>query len=185
MNLYHAITNLESKVKMEDIENLDNISAVITAPGHSAVRIAQKAKTSRLQRPEKKSWNTKGRKPQPLLQSMSPKYRLAEIIDNLPEISLPPSVPAVSQHSPPLDLHIPQTYRASSSCLNYFRAYTRVPPRLHYYMYAFYAGLLKGHTLYGFKRGWLKALSVMLWDDHPWVGWWRCWPCCACRPKDF
>lgn len=116
---------------------------------------------------------------------MSPKYRLAEIIDNLLEISLPPSVPAASQHSPPLDLHIPQTYRASSSRLNYFRAYTRVPPRLHYYTYTFYAGLLKGHTLYGFKRGWLEALSVMLWDDHPWVGWWRCWPCCACGPEDF
>jgi hypothetical protein len=47
VNLYRAITNLETKVKMEDVENLDNISAVITALGHSAARIALKRQRPR------------------------------------------------------------------------------------------------------------------------------------------
>jgi protein SMG6 len=99
--------------------------------------------------------------------SMLTLHRLAEIIHNLLEISLSPSVPASLRNIPTKYNIIVRlwTYAFHKLLESLRRAsFTSQLALEHlqdfiYYAYTFYTGLLEEPTLSGFKSGWLEALG--------------------------
>lgn len=96
-----------------------------------------------------------------------PLVRLAEIIHNLLEISLAPSVPASLRNIPTKYNIIVRlwTYAFHKLLESLRRASFTSPLALEhlqdfiYYSYTFYTGLLEEPTLNSFKSGWLEALG--------------------------
>ncbi|KAF8162971.1 hypothetical protein B0H34DRAFT_744517 [Crassisporium funariophilum] len=147
--LYRAITNLETKIKQEDsTEETDE------AMGS---RVMLKGKEVENDELEKEKWK----------KQISDHKNLAEIIHNLLEISLAPSVPASLRNIPTKYNIIVRlwTYAFHKLLESLRRASFTSPLALEhlqdfiYYSYTFYTGLLEEHTLNSFKSGWLEALG--------------------------
>ncbi|KAF8964027.1 hypothetical protein BDZ97DRAFT_1904591 [Flammula alnicola] len=147
--LYRAITNLETKIKQEDAmdEPDDGMNS----------RVLLKGKEVENEDVEKEKWKK---------QIMDHK-QLAEIIHNLLEISLAPSVPASLRNIPTKYNIIVRlwTYAFHKLLESLRRASFTSPLALEhlqefiYYSYTFYTGLLEEPTLNSFKSGWLEALG--------------------------
>ncbi|KAG5645823.1 hypothetical protein DXG03_005164 [Asterophora parasitica] len=162
--LYRAITNLETKVKMEDSDDRDAEDGASTVGGRGEPRVTLKGKqpenaaTSTTEEDiEREKWKVQ----------IANHKQLAEYIHNLLEISLAPSVPASLRNIPTKYNIIVRlwTYAfhklleslrrasfASALALEHLQDFI-------YYAYTFYTGLLEEPTLSGFKGGWLEALG--------------------------
>lgn len=161
-NLYRAITNLETKIKMEDVDDPDDPSSAVAALGAAAARITLKGKDlespkSTEEEIEREKWKNQ----------IADHKQLAEVIHNLLEISLSPSVPASLRNIPTKYNIIVRlwTYAFHKLLESLRRAsFTSQLALEHlqdfiYYAYTFYTGLLEEPTLSGFKSGWLEALG--------------------------
>ncbi|KAG6909451.1 hypothetical protein DXG01_000436 [Tephrocybe rancida] len=159
--LYRAITNLETKVKMEDSDDRDPEDG---AAARSEPRVTLKGK-----QPETTPApvnNDDGEREKWKVQIENHK-RLAEYIHNLLEISLAPSVPASLRNIPTkyniiVRLWTYAFYKLLESLRRASFASALALEHLQdflYYAYTFYTGLLEEPTLAGFKSGWLEALG--------------------------
>ena len=165
--LYRAITNLETKIKQEDSDESDD--------GMNS-RVVLKGKEVENDELEKEMWRKQihdHKEYVPLRIILSFIYthlavsRLAEIIHNLLEISLAPSVPASLRNIPTKYNIIVRlwTYAFHKLLESLRRASFSSPLALEhlqdfiYYAYTFYTGLLEEPTLNPFKSGWLEALG--------------------------
>ncbi|KAG6840703.1 hypothetical protein C0991_004947 [Blastosporella zonata] len=158
--LYRAITNLETKVKMEDADDRD---AEDGASARNEPRVTLKGKlpdnsaTSNNDDAEREKWKVQ----------IDRHKQLAEYIHNLLEISLAPSVPASLRNIPTKYNIIVRlwTYAFFKLLESLRRASFASPLALEhlqdflYYAYTFYTGLLEEPTLATFKSGWLEALG--------------------------
>ncbi|RDB24144.1 hypothetical protein Hypma_008825 [Hypsizygus marmoreus] len=159
--LYRAITNLETKVKMEDSDERDGEDGSGTS-GRGEPRVTLKGKQPETtvtteEDIEKEKWKVQ----------IANHKMLAEYIHNLLEISLAPSVPASLRNIPTKYNIIVRlwTYAFHKLLESLRRASFSSPLALEhlqdfiYYAYTFYTGLLEEPTLSGFKSGWLEALG--------------------------
>ncbi|KAF8061488.1 hypothetical protein FPV67DRAFT_1703906 [Lyophyllum atratum] len=161
--LYRAITNLETKVKIEDSDDRDGEDAGSVQGGRGEPRVTLKGKQPENTAPttdediEREKWKIQ----------ITNHKQLAEYIHNLLEISLAPSVPASLRNIPTKYNIIVRlwTYAfhklleslrrasfASALALEHLQDFI-------YYAYTYYTGLLEEPTLGGFKSGWLEALG--------------------------
>ncbi|KAJ7489926.1 hypothetical protein B0H11DRAFT_1046908 [Mycena galericulata] len=148
--LYRAITDLETKVKLEDTDDSAEDAGrtvVMTKPTDDALE----------QEKEKEKWK----------RQINDHKELAEIIHNLLEISLAPSVPASLRNIPTkYNIIIRLWSFAFHKLLESLRRASFTSPLalehlqdFIYYAYTFYTGLLEEPTLNPFKSGWLEALG--------------------------
>ncbi|KAG6844489.1 hypothetical protein H0H87_006563 [Tephrocybe sp. NHM501043] len=158
--LYRAITNLEAKVKMEDSDDRDPEDG---AAARSEPRVTLKGKQPEASAPtnnddaEREKWKVQ----------VDNHKQLADLIHNLLEISLAPSVPASLRNIPTKYNIIVRlwTYAFYKLLESLRRAsFTSALALEHlqdflYYAYTFYTGLLEEPALAGFKSGWLEALG--------------------------
>ncbi|KAF5387074.1 hypothetical protein D9615_001809 [Tricholomella constricta] len=161
--LYRAITNLETKVKVEDSDDRDADDGPSALGGRGELRVTLKAKQPENSVPtteediEREKWKMQ----------IANHKQLAEYIHNLLEISLAPSVPASLRNIPTKYNIIVRlwTYAFHKLLESLRRASFASPLALEhlqdfiYYAYTFYTGLLEEPTLSGFKSGWLEALG--------------------------
>ncbi|TFK72533.1 hypothetical protein BDN72DRAFT_894698 [Pluteus cervinus] len=149
--LYRAITYLETKVKQEDAGAEDNDDA------SRMVQLKAKAAVDDGEEKEREKWN----------KQIEDHKRLADLIHNLLEISLSPSVPA-SLRTIPTKYNIVVrlwTYAFHKLLESLRRAsFTSNLALEHlqdfiYYAYTFYTGLYEEGPLETFKSGWLEALG--------------------------
>ncbi|KAJ7694140.1 hypothetical protein B0H17DRAFT_1057941 [Mycena rosella] len=146
--LYRAITDLETKVKQEDSDDADDAGRVLLKPKAPADDDLEK---------EKDKWK----------RQIEDHKELAEIIHNLLEISLAPSVPASLRNIPTkYNIIIRLWTFAFHKLLESLRRASMTSPLalehlqdFIYYAYTFYTGLLEEPTLNPFKSGWLEALG--------------------------
>ncbi|KAJ7470538.1 hypothetical protein FB451DRAFT_1254044 [Mycena latifolia] len=146
--LYRAITDLETKVKQEDSDDADDAGRVLLKPKAPADDDLEK---------EKDKWK----------RQIEDHKELAEIIHNLLEISLAPSVPASLRNIPTkYNIIIRLWSFAFHKLLESLRRASFTSPLalehlqdFIYYAYTFYTGLLEEPTLNPFKSGWLEALG--------------------------
>ncbi|KAJ6546460.1 hypothetical protein DFH09DRAFT_1171098 [Mycena vulgaris] len=147
--LYRAITDLETKVKQEDdADDPDDAGRVLIKPKAPADDDLEK---------EKDKWK----------RQIEDHKELAEIIHNLLEISLAPSVPASLRNIPTkYNIIIRLWSFAFYKLLESLRRASFTSPLalehlqdFIYYAYTFYTGLLEEPTLNPFKSGWLEALG--------------------------
>ncbi|KAF9466407.1 hypothetical protein BDZ94DRAFT_220383 [Collybia nuda] len=160
--LYRAITSLETKVKMEDVEDRDadeasvsgiTVNTRVTLKGKENAEVVKSTEEEL----EREKWKNQ----------IADHKQLAEIIHNLLEISLAPSVPASLRNIPTKYNIIVRlwTYAFHKLLESLRRASFTSPLALEhlqdfiYYAYTFYTGLLEEPTLSGFKSGWLEALG--------------------------
>lgn len=147
--LYRNISSLENKIKQEDsMEETDDLQTS---------RVLLKGKEVENEDLEKEKWK----------KQIEDHKQLAEIIHNLLEISLAPSVPASLRNIPTKYNIIVRlwTYAFHKLLESLRRASFTSPLALEhlqdfiYYAYTFYTGLLEEPTLNSFKSGWLEALG--------------------------
>ncbi|CAA7267658.1 unnamed protein product [Cyclocybe aegerita] len=147
--LYRAISNLETKIKQED--SMDEAEDGMNS------RVMLKGKEVESDELERERWR----------KQISDHKELAEIMHNLLEISLAPSVPASLRNIPTKYNIIVRlwTYAFHKLLESLRRASFTSPLALEhlqdfiYYAYTFYTGLLEEPTLNSFKSGWLEALG--------------------------
>ncbi|KAJ7721075.1 hypothetical protein DFH07DRAFT_1008258 [Mycena maculata] len=147
--LYRAITDLETKVKQEDADD--------TAEDAGRTVLMAKAPVVDALEQEKEKWK----------RQIEDHKELAEIIHNLLEISLAPSVPASLRNIPTkYNIIIRLWSFAFHKLLESLRRASFTSPLalehlqdFIYYAYTFYTGLLEEPTLNPFKSGWLEALG--------------------------
>ncbi|KAJ7109155.1 hypothetical protein C8R44DRAFT_277493 [Mycena epipterygia] len=148
--LYRAITDLETKVKQEDSDDADDAGRTLLRPKGPADDELDRDK-------EKDKWK----------RQIEDHKELAEIIHNLLEISLAPSVPASLRNIPTkYNIIIRLWSFAFHKLLESLRRASLTSPlalehlqEFIYYAYTFYTGLLEEPTLNPFKSGWLEALG--------------------------
>ncbi|KAJ7349482.1 hypothetical protein DFH08DRAFT_778758 [Mycena albidolilacea] len=148
--LYRAITDLETKVKQEDSDEIEDAGRVLLKAKDGQDDEAERDK-------EREKWK----------RQIQDHKELAEIIHNLLEISLAPSVPASLRNIPTKYNIITRLWTfAFHKLLESLRraSFTSDLALEHlqdfiYYAYTFYTGLLEEPTLNPFKSGWLEALG--------------------------
>ncbi|KAJ7752078.1 hypothetical protein B0H16DRAFT_1887390 [Mycena metata] len=148
--LYRAITDLETKVKLEDSDEAEDSGRVLLKAKDGQEDEAERDK-------EREKWK----------RQIEDHKELAEIIHNLLEISLAPSVPASLRNIPTKYNIITRLWTfAFHKLLESLRraSFTSALALEHlqdfiYYAYTFYTGLLEEPTLNPFKSGWLEALG--------------------------
>ncbi|KAF8212466.1 hypothetical protein K438DRAFT_1958196 [Mycena galopus ATCC 62051] len=148
--LYRAITDLETKVKQEDSDETEDAGRVLLKAKDGQDDEAERDK-------EREKWK----------RQIQDHKELAEIIHNLLEISLAPSVPASLRNIPTKYNIITRLWTfAFHKLLESLRraSFTSALALEHlqdfiYYAYTFYTGLLEEPTLNLFKSGWLEALG--------------------------
>jgi hypothetical protein len=166
--LYRAITDLETKVKQEDSDEIEDAGRVLLKAKDGQDDEAERDK-------EREKWKRQIQDHKEHVQFYSafsstnkPRtHRLAEIIHNLLEISLAPSVPASLRNIPTKYNIITRLWTfAFHKLLESLRraSFTSDLALEHlqdfiYYAYTFYTGLLEEPTLNPFKSGWLEALG--------------------------
>ncbi|KAF7304708.1 PINc domain-containing protein [Mycena kentingensis (nom. inval.)] len=148
--LYRAITELETKIKQEDSDEAEDSGRVLLKTKDTQNDEIEREK-------ERDMWQRR----------LNNHKELAELIHNLLEISLAPSVP-------PSLRNIPVKYNIIIRLWSFGfhkllealrRASFTSPLALEhlqdfiYYAYTFYTGLLEEPTLSSFKSGWLEALG--------------------------
>ncbi|KAK7023722.1 PINc domain-containing protein [Favolaschia claudopus] len=148
--LYRAITDLETKVKQEDSDETEDAGRVLLKTKDAQDDDAERDK-------EREKWK----------RQIEDHKELAEIIHNLLEISLAPSVPASLRNIPTKYNIITRlwTFAFHKLLESLRRASFTSPLALEhlqdfiYYAYTFYTGLLEEPSLDPFKSGWLEALG--------------------------
>lgn len=166
--LYRAITDLETKVKQEDSDEIEDAGRVLLKAKDGQDDEAERDK-------EREKWKRQIQDHKEHVQFYSAfsstnkpwTHRLAEIIHNLLEISLAPSVPASLRNIPTKYNIITRLWTfAFHKLLESLRraSFTSDLALEHlqdfiYYAYTFYTGLLEEPTLNPFKSGWLEALG--------------------------
>ncbi|KAJ7172704.1 hypothetical protein C8R46DRAFT_1086975 [Mycena filopes] len=148
--LYRAITDLETKVKQEDSDETEDSGRVFLKAKEGQEDEVERDK-------EREKWK----------RQIEDHKELAEIIHNLLEISLAPSVPASLRNIPTKYNIITRLWTfAFHKLLESLRraSFTSALALEHlqdfiYYAYTFYTGLLEEPTLNPFKSGWLEALG--------------------------
>ncbi|KAJ6623408.1 hypothetical protein B0H10DRAFT_2009580 [Mycena sp. CBHHK59/15] len=148
--IYRAITDLETKVKQEDGEEAEDSGRIMLKSKDGEDEELEKEK-------EREKWK----------RQIEDHKELAEIIHNLLEISLAPSVPASLRNIPTkYNIIIRLWSFAFHKLLESLRRASFTSPLalehlqdFIYYAYTFYTGLLEEPTLNPFKGGWLEALG--------------------------
>ncbi|KAJ7134972.1 hypothetical protein C8R43DRAFT_894524 [Mycena crocata] len=145
--IYRGITDLETKVKQEDSDDAEDAGRTVML----------KAKDGEDEEKEREKWK----------RQIEDHKELAELIHNLLEISLAPSVPASLRNIPTkYNIIIRLWSFAFHKLLESLRRASFTSPLalehlqdFIYYAYTFYTGLLEEPTLNPFKSGWLEALG--------------------------
>ncbi|KAG6861720.1 hypothetical protein C0995_012724 [Termitomyces sp. Mi166 len=158
--LYRAITNLETKIKSEDLDDRDTEEGILS---RNEPRVTLKGKQPETSAPtssedlEREKWKVQ----------LENHKQLAEYIHTLLDLSLSPSVPASLRNIPTRYNIIVRlwTYAFHKLLESLRRASLTSSLALEhlqdfiYYAYTFYTGLLEEPTLSGFKSGWIEALG--------------------------
>ncbi|KAG5639579.1 hypothetical protein H0H81_010781 [Sphagnurus paluster] len=160
--LYRAITDLETKVKLEDADDRDAEDGPSSQRGEHRVTLKGKQPETHAspvteEDAEREKWKIQ----------ITRHKQLAEVIHNLLEISLAPSVPASLRNIPTkyniiVRLWTYAFHKILESLRRASFASTLALEHLQdfiYYAYTFYTGLLEEPMLAGFKSGWLEALG--------------------------
>ncbi|KAF7295122.1 PINc domain-containing protein [Mycena indigotica] len=148
--LYRAITDLETKIKQQDTDEVEDSGRVLLKTRDGESDQVERDK-------EREKWK----------RQIEDHKELAELIHNLLAISLAPSVPASLRNIPTkYNIIIRLWSFAFHKLLESLRraSFTSALALEHlqdfiYYAYTFYTGLLEEPTLNSFKSGWLEALG--------------------------
>ncbi|KAF7981504.1 hypothetical protein HWV62_33059 [Athelia sp. TMB] len=147
--LYRGISSLETRILNEDVDD--------SAADEGRVLLKSRAKEVVDEDAEKQKWR----------KLIDDHKRLAEMMHNLLEISLAPSVPASLRNIPTkYNIIIRLWTHAFHRLLESLRRASFTSPLalehlqdFIYYAYTFYTGILEEQTLRTFRAGWLEALG--------------------------